>query len=95
MYIALAIMCGGIVAGRLFRKWVSSKYINVCVFAAIMGLLFLMGYSIGSDKALLASLPSLGKYAAILTICYLAGSIAAQMVLKKSRLLKIPKNNDG
>lgn len=91
MYAALAIMCAGVVAGRLMRSRLSVKFLDRCALAAIMALLFLMGVSIGSDRQLLSSLPALGKYSAILTGCYLAGSIVAQILLKKSGFLKYMK----
>ena len=91
MYIALAIMCAGVIVGRLVRSRLSVKILNRCALVAIMALLFLMGVSIGSDRQLLAKLPTLGKYSAILTACYLAGSIFAQIILKKSSLLKYLK----
>ena len=89
MFVALAVMCAGIIVGRLFAGKISLKVVDRLLLAAIMLLLFVMGASIG-DAGLLARLPRLGRLALLLTAFFIAGSIAAQVLLEKSGLAKPP-----
>jgi len=58
------------------KKWIS-VWIDRAILIAIFLLLFFMGLGIGSNKLLLASLPTLGYNAIIITIGATFGSILA------------------
>lgn len=75
MYIALSIMFGGFLLGRLGILRIPEKILNYAVFFSIFLLLFLLGASIGSNGKLLKDLPRLGFEAFLLMLFCTGGSI--------------------
>ncbi|MDD2564347.1 MAG: LysO family transporter [Salinivirgaceae bacterium] len=76
MLIVIAIMTLGMILGYFFRKSTkikgnTEKFTKYVIFL----LLFVMGISIGSDKGIMKSLPTLGLQSLIITIGALAGSV--------------------
>lgn len=83
MYIALAILFIGIVAGRFLRSWISPPVIHKLINCAIFLLLFLLGVSIGANGELLGQLPVFGLRAMAITFFCVAGSIACCLALRR------------
>lgn len=75
MYIALAIMFAGILAGRLLRRHLLGPLLGRLTMVSILLLLFLLGVAIGGNNHLLESLPRLGWQAIILMLFCVIGSI--------------------
>lgn len=69
----ILVMFAGILAGYAFRRVRALQHINKLVFLATALLLFLMGASIGADKAILDAMASIGAKAAIIAVFAMAG----------------------
>lgn len=81
MYIALLIMFGGFLLGRLGIVNFSEKVLNQALLFSIFLLLFLLGAGIGSNENLLVDLPRLGLQAALLMLFCTGGSILCSWLL--------------
>ncbi len=76
MLFILALLCGGILTGRLLkRKREIIRTFDRLTTWSIYLLLFLMGVSIGTNKEIIANLSSLGLKALIIAAFSLGGSI--------------------
>ena len=76
MLTVIGLMTLGIVLGFFFRKSTKSKTtVDKLTQVVIFLLLFVMGISIGSDKLIIKTLPTLGIQSLIITIGALAGSV--------------------
>lgn len=82
MYIALGILIGGMIAGRLFRGqgWLAAARRGV--FPAVLLLLFLLGVAVGGNAALVRELPRLGGAAVLLMLGGVAGSVFCVCLLR-------------
>ena len=80
MFIVVVFIFTGIALGRLFRgrqtAWLS-RLLTVLIWL----LLFLLGLEAGSNKQLIASLPTLGAEAAVIALMATLGSCIAAYVL--------------
>jgi len=72
----------GIGLGYLWRE---RKHVNLgrVTFVAIIALIFLMGFNIGSDNALLASIPTVGANALIIVSLTVFFSLVFVKVVRK------------
>lgn len=99
MYIALALLIAGILAGRCLRKSIPGQLLNRPVFAVVLLLLFLLGGQIGANDSLLASLGSIGYQAIALMLAAVAGSICMVRlmlgILARLRISLIAKRRDA
>ncbi len=81
MLFILALLCGGLLAGRLLsRKRELIRTFDRLTTWSIYLLLFLMGVSIGTNKDIIANLSSLGLKAIIIAAFSLGGSILLSVV---------------
>lgn len=82
MYIALGILIGGMIAGRLFRGrgWLAA--VRRGVFPAVLLLLFLLGVAVGGNAALVRELPRLGGAAVLLMLGGVGGSVFCVCLLR-------------
>ncbi len=73
MFIIILIMAGGIIAGRLLRRykltWLG-KVINVFIWL----LLFLLGVEVGGDDRIVEGIATLGVEAVAIAVAGVAGS---------------------
>lgn len=83
-------MLAGILAGYAFRRGRALRHINKLIFAATALLLFLMGASIGADKAILNAMASIGAKAAIIAVFAMTGSLLAAWCLSRFIFRKRP-----
>lgn len=84
MYIILVLMALGFLVGVLIRNNQKIVYgVDKAILFSIFMLLFFLGLSIGGDKLLIASLPSLGFNAFLITIGGVAGSVVAAWAVWK------------
>lgn len=82
MLFILALLCGGILAGRLLnRKREVIRTFDRLTTWSIYLLLFLMGVSIGTNQEIMANLSSLGLKAIIIAAFSLAGSILLSVAI--------------
>jgi uncharacterized membrane protein YadS len=72
----------GIGLGYLWRE---RKHVNLgrVTFVAIIALIFLMGFNIGSDNALLASMPTVGVNALIIVSLTIFFSLVFVKIVRK------------
>jgi uncharacterized membrane protein YadS len=72
----------GIGLGHLWRE---RKHVNLgrVTFVAIIALIFLMGFNIGSDNALLASMPTVGVNALIIVSLTIFFSLVFVKIVRK------------
>lgn len=82
MYIALGILIGGMIAGRLLRGqgWLAAARRGV--FPAVLLLLFLLGVAVGGNAALVRELPRLGGGALLLMLGGVGGSVFCVCLLR-------------
>lgn len=82
MYIALGILIGGMIAGRLLRGqgWLAATRRGV--FPAVLLLLFLLGVAVGGNAALVRELPRLGGGALLLMLGGVGGSVFCVCLLR-------------
>lgn len=83
MFYVLLTMFAGAGVGWLLRRWKPLKHAGKAVSAVIWLMLFLLGAEIGSDRALVASLPSIGLQALIFAAAGIGGSVLAAALLHK------------
>lgn len=69
----VAIMVGGILVGRIFRKH-DLKFIPLLITVLIWALLFLLGVEVGNDKHIASGLSGLGAEALLLSLAGAGGS---------------------
>lgn len=84
MYIAILVMCAGVLAGRLFSGRIRETLLGRLVFVSIIFLLFLLGLQIGANDALFMDLPRLGLQAIWLMLACVGGSILAISLIAKA-----------
>lgn len=80
----LGLMAAGILAGRLLRK--RQKVVSIVerlILVSIFLLLFFLGASIGSDRAIVDALDTIGLNALITATGSVAGSLVAAWLLWK------------
>lgn len=80
MLIVFAVLLAGILAGRLFAGRKLSAVPRL-VTVIIWLLLFLLGIEVGSDPQVIRGLATLGRSAAVIFACSVAGSIGAAWLL--------------
>ena len=80
MFIVIAFIFIGIVAGRLLRRW-PMAWLQHALTALVWVLLFLLGVEVGSNDQVIASLPTLGVEAAIIAGFATLGSCVLAMLL--------------
>lgn len=82
MITVLLLMVAGILAGLWLGKFPSIMKVNDRLISwAIYLLLFLLGIGVGTNKAVIQSLDSIGLQALLLTIGALVGSIATGWII--------------
>lgn len=66
-------------------RWRERKHVNLgrVTFVAIIALIFLMGFNIGSDNALLASMPTVGVNALIIVSLTIFFSLVFVKIVRK------------
>jgi len=77
MFTVIIIMFCGIALGYLFRRDSRLQQTGKAVTIAIVLLLFLMGVSVGANKAILDNLGTLGMQALLIAVAGTAGSVLA------------------
>lgn len=82
MLIVILFMLGGLAVGRLLRKH-RLQGVGRLITALIWLLLFLLGWEVGSNRQLIASLPTLGGEAWLLATAAALGSAVAAWGLKR------------
>lgn len=80
MFIVIAFIFIGIVAGRLLRCW-PMAWLQHALTALVWVLLFLLGVEVGGNEQVIASLPTLGVEAAIIAGFATLGSCVLAMLL--------------
>jgi uncharacterized membrane protein YbjE (DUF340 family) len=80
----ILVLCAGVFTGFLLRKKTrllhgAEKAATVTVFV----LLLLLGMSIGSNGAVLSTLPRLGARAAVISLAGVTGSVALSTLVSK------------
>ena len=80
MFIVIAFIFIGIVAGRLMRRW-PMAWLQHALTALVWVLLFLLGVEVGGNDQVIASLPTLGVEAAIIAGFATLGSCVLAMLL--------------
>lgn len=80
MFIVIAFIFIGIVAGRLLRRW-PMAWLQHVLTALVWVLLFLLGVEVGGNEQVIASLPTLGVEAAIIAGFATLGSCVLAMLL--------------
>ena len=83
MNLAICVLLGGILLGRLLRGALSLGLLRKLSMGAILLLLFLLGASIGMSGEIMGKLGPLGADALLLALFCLAGSIAASVLLSR------------
>ena len=74
MFIVIACMLAGIVAGFLFRKW-KLRFIHQVILVLIWLLLFLLGLEVGANEQVIRQFGNLGFEAFLLAFAGTFGSI--------------------
>lgn len=83
MLIVFAVLTGGILVGRLLAGRKLSALPRL-VTVIIWLLLFLLGIEVGSDPQVIHGMATLGRSAAVIFGCSVAGSIGAAWLLERS-----------
>ena len=74
MFIVIACMLAGIVAGYLFRKW-KLRFIHRVILVLIWLLLFLLGLEVGTNDQVINQFGNLGFEAFLLAFAGTLGSV--------------------
>lgn len=77
MFTVIGIMFGGIAAGYLLRSWGWLQKLGKPISYTILLLLFLLGISVGSNRAIVENLAALGGEAFVIALAGTAGSVLA------------------
>ena len=84
MILYLCFIAAGVLVGaKVLRPDKKYRWIGSLQMAALLILIFTMGAKIGADERVLASIGTLGAKALIITVCSIAGSVAAVFVVRK------------
>jgi len=83
MFIVITIMFGGIILGYFFRKKAILQKLSKPINYTIYLLLFFLGISVGGNKEIINSLPSLGGQALLLAFAGTLGSVLAAWIAYK------------
>lgn len=81
MFIVIGIMFGGIAIGYLLRRMELLQKIGKPISYTILLLLFLLGISVGANKAIISNLTTLGGQAFVLALAGTTGSVLAAWVV--------------
>ena len=89
MFMVLGLMLLGLVGGR-FLRWSgrSRRILDRLVLVSILGLLFLLGASVGANDTLFAHLHDLGLEALVLALSAILGSLLPAWLLGRWLLRK-------
>lgn len=75
MFIVLGIMISGILMGYLLRKVAFIQRVGKLISFTIIVLLFLLGITVGANKAIMDNLSELGTQALVLSAAGVLGSV--------------------
>ena len=81
MFTVITIMFVGIVLGYLFRRKTILQKLNKPINYTIYLLLFILGVSVGGNKEIIDSLPTLGGQALLLAFAGTLGSLLAAWIV--------------
>lgn len=81
MVIAI-VMVGALIGFLVRRKRALLRWINILTNVAIYALLLLLGISVGSNRAIILNLGSIGIKALALSVAAIAGSIAVGFAIR-------------
>lgn len=84
MILYLCFIAAGVFVGaKILKPDKKYRWIGSLQMAALLILIFTMGAKIGADERVLASIGTLGAKALIITVCSIAGSVAAVFAARK------------
>lgn len=86
MYMVILTALVGLGVGRLLRHWRPLRHVDTTLMLTVNLMLFVLGLSVGSNRAVLDSLPRLGGEAAVVAVLATLGSALAAWGLHRWQL---------
>lgn len=81
MFTVIGVMVSGIVVGYLFRNWYYLQKVGKLISFTILLLLFLLGITVGTNKAIIDNLSVLGVQAFLISSAAVLGSAVCALLV--------------